>query len=52
MLALDPVTPVWRSNYVMALSYAQRLDEAEALTEGNAAEPDSRRALLSAQVLE
>jgi serine/threonine protein kinase/tetratricopeptide (TPR) repeat protein len=41
MLALDPVTPVWRSNYVMALSYAQRLDEAEALTEGMAAEPDS-----------
>jgi len=41
MLALDPVTPVWRSNYVMALSYAQRLDEAEALTAGIAAEPDS-----------
>ena len=41
MFALDPVTPVWRANYVMALSYAQRLDEAEALTEGVAAEPDS-----------
>ena len=41
MFALDPVTPVWRANYVMALSYNQRLDEAEALTEGVAAEPDS-----------
>ena len=41
MFALDPVTPVWRANYVMALSYAQRLDEAEALTEGVAAQPDS-----------
>ncbi len=41
MFALDPVTPVCRANYVMALSYAQRLDEAEALTEGMAAEPDS-----------
>ena len=41
MFALDPVTPVWRANYVMALSYARRLDEAEALTEGMAAEPDS-----------
>jgi eukaryotic-like serine/threonine-protein kinase len=41
MFALDPVTPVWRANYVMALSYDQRLDEAEALTEGMAAEPDS-----------
>jgi len=41
MLALDPVTPVWRSNYVMALSYNQRLDEAEALTEGVVAQPDS-----------
>jgi TolB-like protein/tetratricopeptide (TPR) repeat protein len=41
MFALDPVTPVWRANYVMALSYDQRLDEAEALTEGVAAEPDS-----------
>ncbi len=41
MLELDPVTPVWRSNYVMALSYAQRLDEAEALTEGVVAQPDS-----------
>ena len=41
MFALDPVTPVWRANYAMALSYAQRLDEAEALTEGIAAEPDS-----------
>jgi predicted Zn-dependent protease len=41
MFALDPVTPVWRANYAMALSYAHRLDEAEALTEGMAAEPDS-----------
>ena len=41
MFALDPVTPVWRANYVMALSYNQRLDEAEALTEGVAAQPDS-----------
>jgi TolB-like protein/Tfp pilus assembly protein PilF len=41
MFALDPVTPVWRSNYVMALSYNQRLDEAEALTEGLVAQPDS-----------
>jgi eukaryotic-like serine/threonine-protein kinase len=41
MFALDPVTPVWRANYAMALSYAQRLDEAEALTEGVAAQPDS-----------
>ena len=41
MFDLDPVTPVWRANYVMALSYAQRIDEAEALTEGLAAEPDS-----------
>ena len=29
MFALDPVTPVWRANYVMALSYNQLLDEAE-----------------------
>ena len=41
MLALDPVTPVWRANYVMALAYNRRLEEAEALTEGVAAEPDS-----------
>jgi hypothetical protein len=41
MFALDPVTPVWRANYVMALSYSQRLDEAEALTEGVTAQPDS-----------
>ena len=41
MFALDPVTPVLRANYVMALSYNQRLDEAEALTEGVAAQPDS-----------
>ena len=41
MFALDPVTPVWRANYVMALAYNQQLDEAEALTEGVAAEPDS-----------
>ncbi len=41
MFDLDPVTPVWRANYVMALSYNRRLDEAEALTEAVAAEPDS-----------
>jgi predicted Zn-dependent protease len=41
MFALDPVTPVWRANYVMALAYDRRLDEAEALTEGVAAEPNS-----------
>jgi adenylate cyclase len=41
MFALDPVTPVWRANYVMALTYNQRLDEAEALTEGLVAQPDS-----------
>jgi eukaryotic-like serine/threonine-protein kinase len=41
MFELDPVTPVWRANYAMALSYAQRIDEAEALTCGMAAEPDS-----------
>ena len=41
MFDLDPVTPVWRSNYVMALSYARQLDEAEALTEGVEAQPDS-----------
>jgi serine/threonine protein kinase/tetratricopeptide (TPR) repeat protein len=41
MFELDPVTPVWRANYVMALVYAQRIDEAEKLTEGVAAQPDS-----------
>jgi eukaryotic-like serine/threonine-protein kinase len=41
MFDLDPVTPVWRANYVMALSYNRRLDEAEALTEGLVAQPDS-----------
>jgi serine/threonine protein kinase/tetratricopeptide (TPR) repeat protein len=41
MFALDPVTPVWRANYVMALGYAKRFDEAEALTAAVAAEPDS-----------
>jgi predicted Zn-dependent protease len=41
MFALDPVTPVWRANYVMALGYAQRFEEAEALTEGVVAQPDS-----------
>jgi serine/threonine protein kinase len=41
MFDLDPVTPVWRANYVMALSYARRFDEAEALTEAVAAQPDS-----------
>ena len=41
MFALDPVTPVWRANYVMALSYNHLLDEAEELTEGVAAQPDS-----------
>jgi tetratricopeptide (TPR) repeat protein len=41
MFELDPVTPVWRSNYVMALGYDRRFDEAEALTEGVVAQPDS-----------
>ena len=41
MFELDPVTPVWRANYVMALGYARQFDEAEALTEAVAAEPDS-----------
>jgi serine/threonine protein kinase/Flp pilus assembly protein TadD len=41
MFDLDPVTPVWRANYVMALGYARQFDEAEALTESVAAEPDS-----------
>jgi TolB-like protein/Flp pilus assembly protein TadD len=41
MFALDPVTPVWRANYVMALGYARRFDEAEKLTEEVAAQPDS-----------
>jgi serine/threonine protein kinase/tetratricopeptide (TPR) repeat protein len=41
MFTLDPVTPIWRSNYVMVLSYNRRLDEAEALTEGVVAQPDS-----------
>jgi len=41
MFTLDPVTPVWRANYAMALSYARRFDEAEALTEAVVAEPDS-----------
>jgi len=41
MFALDPVTPVWRANYVMALSYNRRLGEAEEFTEGVVAEPDS-----------
>jgi hypothetical protein len=41
MFALDPITPVWRANYVMALSYDRRLDEAEALTAGMTAQPDS-----------
>ena len=41
MFRLDPVTPVWRSNYVMTLGYARQFDEAEALTEAVAAEPDS-----------
>jgi len=41
MFDLDPVTPVWRSNYVMALAYARQFDEAEALTEGLVADPDS-----------
>ena len=41
MFDLDPVTPVWRSNYVMALSYARQFDEAEALTESVVAQPDS-----------
>lgn len=41
MFALDPVTPVFRANLVMALAYAGALEEAEALTEGVRAEPDS-----------
>jgi serine/threonine protein kinase len=41
MFELDPVTPVWRANYVMALSYARRFDAAEALTETVVAQPDS-----------
>ncbi|MDH3745042.1 MAG: protein kinase [Acidobacteriota bacterium] len=41
MFELDPVTPVWRANYVMALSYARQFEEAEALTEEVAAQPDS-----------
>jgi adenylate cyclase len=41
MFDLDPVTPVWRANYAMALGYARRFDEAEALTEGIVAQPDS-----------
>jgi TolB-like protein/Flp pilus assembly protein TadD len=41
MFALDQITPIWRANYVMALSYNQQLDEAEALTEDVAAQPDS-----------
>ena len=41
MFELDPVTPVWRANYVMALSYARHVDEAEALTEAVVAQPDS-----------
>ena len=40
MFALDPVTPVWRANFVMALSYNRQLDEAEELTEGVVAQPD------------
>jgi TolB-like protein/Flp pilus assembly protein TadD len=41
MFALDPVTPVFRANLVMALAYNRQLDEAEALMQGVAAEPDS-----------
>lgn len=41
LFALDPVTPVWRGNHVMALAYNQQFDEAEALTAGLVAEPDS-----------
>jgi non-specific serine/threonine protein kinase len=41
MFTLDRVTPVWRGFYVLALSYNRRLDEAEAVTEGVAAQPDS-----------
>jgi tetratricopeptide (TPR) repeat protein len=41
MFDLDPVTPVWRANHVMALSYARQFDEAEALTEAVDAQPDS-----------
>jgi serine/threonine protein kinase/tetratricopeptide (TPR) repeat protein len=41
MFELDPVTPVWRANYAMALSYNRQIDEAEALTEALTAQPDS-----------
>jgi len=41
MFDLDPVTPVWRANFVMALAYDGRLDEAESLTEGLKVEPGS-----------
>jgi len=41
MFTLDPVTPVWRGNYVMALCYNHQIDEAEALTDGVTADPDS-----------
>jgi eukaryotic-like serine/threonine-protein kinase len=41
MFALDPVTPVLRANYVMVLSYNNRIDEAEALTDGLVVQPDS-----------
>ncbi|MEJ2189285.1 MAG: protein kinase [Acidobacteriota bacterium] len=41
MFELDPVTPVWRANYAMALAYNRNVDEAEALTEGVSAQPDS-----------
>ena len=41
MFELDPVTPVWRANHVMALGYAKQFDEAESLTEGIDAQPDS-----------
>ncbi|UCF35886.1 MAG: protein kinase [Acidobacteriota bacterium] len=41
MFDLDPVSPIWRANYAMVLSYAQRLDEAEELTAGVTAQPDS-----------
>jgi serine/threonine protein kinase len=41
MFELDPVTPVCRANYAMALAYDRRIEEAEALCEGVSAQPDS-----------
>lgn len=41
LYTLDPVTPVFRANFVMALAYNGELGEAESLTEEVKAEPDS-----------